>query len=80
MTYYKELNITPSPPKFKDVEIDTVTIRYSTSLKAISDFFNISYEDLKFLNPQFIKDVVPVSYTHLDVYKRQALSRTIIFC
>ncbi len=59
MTYYKELNITPSPPKFKDVEIDTVTIRYSTSLKAISDFFNISYEDLKFLNPQFIKDVVP---------------------
>ena len=26
--------------------------------------------------PQFYGDYVPVSYTHLDVYKRQALQRS----
>ena len=61
MTYYKELNIVPSPPKFKDVEIDTVAIKYNTNLKTISDFFDIPYEDLKFLNPQYIKNIIPSS-------------------
>jgi len=61
MSYYKELNIVPSPPKFKDVEIDTVAIKYNTNLKTISDFFDIPYEDLKFLNPQYIKDIIPSS-------------------
>jgi membrane-bound lytic murein transglycosylase D len=61
MTYYKELNIVPSPPKFKDVEIDTIAIKYNTNLKTISDFFEIPYEDLKFLNPQYIKDIIPSS-------------------
>jgi membrane-bound lytic murein transglycosylase D len=61
MSYYKELNIVPSPPKFKDVEIDTVAIKYNTNLKTISDFFGIPYEDLKFLNPQYIKDIIPSS-------------------
>ncbi len=61
MTYYKDLNIVPSPPKFKDVELDTVSIKYHTSLKTISDFFDIPYEDLKFLNPQYIKDIIPSS-------------------
>ena len=61
MSYYKELNIVPSPPKFKDVEIDTIAIKYNTNLKTISDFFEIPYEDLKFLNPQYIKDIIPSS-------------------
>ncbi len=61
MSYHKELNIVPSPPKFKDVEIDTVAIKYNTNLKTISDFFGIPYEDLKFLNPQYIKDIIPSS-------------------
>lgn len=61
MSYYNELNIVPSPPKFKDVEIDTVAIKYNTNLKTISDFFGIPYEDLKFLNPQYIKDIIPSS-------------------
>ena len=61
MSYYKELNIVPSPPKFKDVEIDTVAIKYNTNLKTISDFFDIPYEDLKFLNPQYIKNIIPSS-------------------
>ena len=61
MSYYNELNIVPSPPIFKDVEIDTVAIKYNTNLKTISDFFGIPYEDLKFLNPQYIKDIIPSS-------------------
>ncbi|MDI6833969.1 MAG: LysM peptidoglycan-binding domain-containing protein, partial [Bacteroidales bacterium] len=61
MSYYKELNIVPSPPKFKDVELDTVAIIYNTNLKTISDFFEIPYDDLKFLNPQYIKDIIPSS-------------------
>ncbi|HQD33920.1 MAG TPA: LysM peptidoglycan-binding domain-containing protein [Bacteroidales bacterium] len=61
MSYYKDLNIVPSPPKFKDVEIDTIAIKHNTNLKTISDFFEIPYEDLKFLNPQYIKDIIPSS-------------------
>lgn len=59
ITYYQDHNIVPMKPDFVDWEIDTVTIRQQVTLAYISDFYDIPLDELKFLNPQFFKGIIP---------------------
>jgi membrane-bound lytic murein transglycosylase D len=59
MTYYKEHNIIPVPPKFTFRNIDTLWISYPVSFKQISEITGVSLEDLKFLNPIYIREYIP---------------------
>ncbi len=59
MTYYKEHNIEPVPPKYTYGNIDTLWITYPVSFKQISEITGISKEDLRFLNPVYIKEYIP---------------------
>ena len=50
----------------KDRERDSYTAKYGIQT------IRISTRDLEAENDVFLKSIEPVSYTHLDVYKRQA--------
>ena len=59
MTYHKEHNIFPVEPKYFNYEIDSVYIHKNVSFKQISELIDVPYEDVKFLNPMYIKDLIP---------------------
>lgn len=59
MTYHKEHNIFPVEPKYFNYEIDSVYIHKNVSFKQVSDLIDVPYEDVKFLNPMYIKDLIP---------------------
>lgn len=59
MNYYKEHNI-PSYPHFhlKYKETGLVFIKEKASLRSLASTLNISYQDLRFLNPQYLVDII----------------------
>ena len=59
LNYYKEHNIIPVHPKYTYRNIDTLWINYPVSFKQISEFTGVSREDLKFLNPIYIREFIP---------------------
>ena len=59
MTYYKEHNIEPVPPKYTYRNTDTLWITYPVSFKQISGITGISAEELQFLNPVYTKEYIP---------------------
>ncbi|AGD98470.1 putative membrane-bound lytic murein transglycosylase [Blattabacterium sp. (Blatta orientalis) str. Tarazona] len=61
MNYYKEHNI-PSYSRFhlKYKETGLVSIKEKVSLRSLSSALNVSYQDLKFLNPQYLVDIIPI--------------------
>lgn len=61
MTYHKEHGITPLQPKYTDQNIDTISIREKVTFSLLSYFLNVDEEDLAFLNPQFVRGVIPGS-------------------
>ena len=61
MNYYKEHNIFPTQPKYFNHEIDSVNIIANVTFDQISKIVNVSVEDLRFLNPMYIKDLIPGS-------------------
>lgn len=61
MSYYKEHNIFPTQPKYFNHEIDSVHINANVTFDQISKVVNVPVEDLRFLNPMYIKDLVPGS-------------------
>jgi len=61
ITYYAEHNITVQRPQFMDWDIDTVSVKETMSFSYLSSFIGIDETDLTFLNPQYIKKVIPGS-------------------
>lgn len=61
MAYHKEHNIYPNKPKFFNYEIDSVYVKKMLRFSQISKYLNISIEDIRFLNPQYILDIIPES-------------------
>jgi len=59
MSYSPEHNIYPIDPGILYNGIDTVIVKDVLSFDQISEMLNISYEDLKFLNPSFKKGIIP---------------------
>jgi membrane-bound lytic murein transglycosylase D len=58
MNYTKEHKLQASEPKFKTVT-DTVEIHNYLNFEQLSAIMNISVEELRLLNPQYRRDVVP---------------------
>ena len=61
MNYYKEHNIFPIQPKYFNYEIDSVYITANVTFDHVSKIINVAVEDLQFLNPMYIKGVIPGS-------------------
>jgi len=61
ITYYAEHNISVQRPQFMDWDIDTVSVKETMSFSYLSSFIGIDETDLTFLNPQYIKKVIPGS-------------------
>jgi len=68
MNYHKEHNIFPLKPKYFNYEIDSIHVGRNVSFKQISAVLNISIDDLRFLNPMYIKDIIPGSYKPYPLY------------
>jgi len=61
MNYHREHNIFPTEPKYFNYEIDSVYIHKNVTFQQLSELINVPYEDIKFLNPMYIKDLIPGS-------------------
>jgi len=61
LTYHKEYNIYPTEPKYFNYEIDSVYVSKNVTFQQISDLINIPVSDIAFLNPMYIKNVIPGS-------------------
>jgi len=59
MAYHKEHNIYPNKPKYFHYEIDSVWASKQVKFSQITQYVNISIEDLRILNPSYILDYVP---------------------
>ncbi len=58
MTYHKEHGISPMEPAMT-VSTDTVHVSRNLHFKQIADVCGADIEEIRALNPQFIKDIVP---------------------
>ncbi len=61
MNYYREHGITPTVVK-RQLTTDTVMVRKYVHFNQISSVLNIPVEEIRMLNPQFRKDVIPGDY------------------
>lgn len=61
MNYYQEHNIYPIKPKYFYYELDSIYVKQYLTFKQISDYLKISVEELRVLNPAYIKDAIPES-------------------
>lgn len=61
MSYHKEHNIFPAQPKYFNYEIDSVHVRTNVTFDQISNLVNVPVEDLRFLNPMYVKNLIPGS-------------------
>lgn len=68
MNYHKEHNIYPVHPKFFNYEIDSVYIHNNVTFQQISSILNFPVEDIRFLNPMYIKDIIPGSFKPYPLY------------
>ncbi len=58
MNYYKEHNITPALTK-RPLVTDTVSVSKRIHFQQIADVLQIPVEEIRILNPQYIKDIIP---------------------
>ena len=59
MAYHKEHNIYPNTPKYFNYEIDSVWVSKPVKFNQLTEYLNVSVEDLRLLNPSYILDYVP---------------------
>ncbi len=62
MNYAPEHNLYPIEPGILYHEIDTVRINQPLAFDQISEYLDISLEDVRFLNPMYKKDIIPAGY------------------
>jgi membrane-bound lytic murein transglycosylase D len=61
MNYSAEHNLYPIQPDVFIQETDTITVKDVLSFEQISELMDISYEELKYLNPAYKKGIIPSS-------------------
>ncbi|MDE5749473.1 MAG: LysM peptidoglycan-binding domain-containing protein, partial [Duncaniella sp.] len=61
MNYYREHGITPTVVK-RQLTTDTVTVDKYVHFNQIAAVLNIPVEEIRMLNPQFLKDIIPGDY------------------
>jgi membrane-bound lytic murein transglycosylase D len=69
MNYYAEHNIYPAVPKKTYFEVDTVVLKEQMSFNQISSSLDVSYEEVKYFNPQYRKDIIPAGGNFLCLPK-----------
>jgi len=60
MTYYKEHNIQPIKVELSLVT-DTLMVEKKVHLMQIAEVLNISVDELRYMNPQYKKDIIPAA-------------------
>lgn len=58
MNYYKEHNIKPKPIEFP-INVDTIMVDQELHLKQVSEVLQIPLQQLRDLNPQYRRDIIP---------------------
>jgi membrane-bound lytic murein transglycosylase D len=58
MNYYKEHNLVPKPVNIP-LHTDTIMVTRDLHLMQVSEVLNIPIEQLRDLNPQYIRDIIP---------------------
>lgn len=61
MNYPAEHNLYPIHPDVLIQETDTITVKDVLSFEQISEMMDISYEEIKYLNPTYKKGIIPSS-------------------
>ncbi len=61
MNYYSQHNICPFEYKYTH-STDTILVDKQLNLQQVSDVLNVSIDELRTLNPQYKKDIVPGEY------------------
>lgn len=59
MNYHAEHNIYPAVPKKTYFEVDTVVLKEQMDFNQISLSLDIPYDEVKYFNPQYRKDIIP---------------------
>ncbi len=61
MNYYPEHNIYPMRPGIFFYDVDTVTVNDVLAFDQLNEMLGIPVDELKFLNPQFKKGIIPAT-------------------
>jgi len=72
MNYASAHHLYPRKPGIFFYDIDTVTVRDALSFDQLHEMFGIPMDELRFLNPQFKKGIIPATH---DKYYRIRLPR-----
>lgn len=59
LNYYKDFQIAPEAPYQMPAHVDTFMVRKNLHFEQISENIGISIEQLRLLNPQYVKDIIP---------------------
>ena len=57
--FHKEHGIKPNKPIVNHFETDTIMVKSKMTFKQLSDLLSISEDQIRFLNPQYKRDLVP---------------------
>ena len=60
MNYYESYGIKPIKPSFSFDEVEVIDLDKSVSFQQLSTLFEISVEEIRFLNPVYIMEYIPV--------------------
>lgn len=60
MNYASEHNIYPREAKWKFYEMDTIYVSDRIDFKVVSKYLDVEKEDISYLNPHFVHDIIPV--------------------
>src|SRR5690554_4189690 len=76
--YQKEHNIVPVKATIQRIETDTIYLKRKMSFKQISDFVDISVDEIRFMNPSYKLDIIPYS-SEKPNYVRLPIDRVGLF-
>src|SRR5690554_3938753 len=76
--YQKEHNIVPVKATIQRIETDTIYLKRKMSFKQISDFVDISVDEIRFMNPSYKLDIIPHSSEKAN-YVRLPIDRIGLF-
>jgi membrane-bound lytic murein transglycosylase D len=68
MSHHAEHNIFPAQPKYFNYEIDSVYITANVTFEQISKIVSVPQDDIRFLNPMYLKGVIPGSARPYPLY------------
>lgn len=71
MNYHAEHNIYPAVPKKTYFEVDTVVLKEQMSFSQISLSLDVPYDEVKYFNPQYRKDIIPAGGNALCLPKNK---------